>query len=89
MKKGIGALCAALASSCVAAQTSGVTLYGINCVFQGNAVREQAWALLAQHVKPEQLAEMTHEVALSDIVQASNDLLSGRIRGRTVVDVNR
>ncbi|MBT9513851.1 MAG: porin [Acidovorax sp.] len=28
MKKRIGALCAALASSCVAAQTSGVTLYG-------------------------------------------------------------
>jgi acrylyl-CoA reductase (NADPH) len=67
----------------------GVTLYGINCVFQPNSVREQAWALLARHVKPEQLAEMTHEVPLSDIVQASNDLLAGRIRGRTVIDVNR
>lgn len=67
----------------------GVTLYGINCVFQPNSVREQAWALLARHVKPGQLAEMTHEVALSDIVQASNELLAGRIRGRTVVDVNR
>jgi acrylyl-CoA reductase (NADPH) len=67
----------------------GVTLYGINCVFQPNAVREQAWALLAAHVKPDQLAQMTHEVALSDIVQASNDLLAGRIRGRTVIDVNR
>jgi acrylyl-CoA reductase (NADPH) len=67
----------------------GVTLYGINCVFQPNSVREEAWALLARHVKPDQLAEMTHEVPLSDIVQASNDLLAGRIRGRTVVDVNR
>jgi len=67
----------------------GVTLYGINCVYQPNAVREKAWALLAAHVKPDQLAQMTHEVALSDIVQASNDLLAGRIRGRTVVDVNR
>ena len=67
----------------------GVTLYGINCVYQPNAVREQAWALLAAHLKPEQLAQMTHEVALSDIVQASNDLLAGRIRGRTVIDVNR
>ena len=67
----------------------GVTLYGINCVYQSNAVREQAWALLAAHVRAEQLAQMTHEVALSDIVQASNDLLAGRIRGRTVVDVNR
>lgn len=67
----------------------GVTLYGINCVFQTNAVREQAWALLAEHLKPTQLAQMTHEVALSDVVQASNDLLAGRIRGRTVVDVHR
>ena len=67
----------------------GVTLYGINCVFQPNSVREEAWALLARHVKPDQLAEMTHEVPLSEIVQASNDLLAGRIRGRTVVDVNR
>ncbi|MFO1338671.1 MAG: MDR family oxidoreductase [Burkholderiaceae bacterium] len=67
----------------------GVTLYGINCVFQANAVREQAWALLAAHLKPEQLAQMTHEVGLSEIVQASHDLLAGRIRGRTVVDVSR
>jgi len=67
----------------------GVTLYGINCVFVPNAQREQAWALLAQHLNGERLAQMTHEIALSDIVNASVDLLEGRIRGRTVVDVNR
>lgn len=67
----------------------GVTLYGVNCVFQPKAVRERAWALLAEHLKPQQLAQMTHEVALTDIMQASEDLLAGRIRGRTVVDVNR
>ncbi|HEX5683491.1 MAG TPA: MDR family oxidoreductase [Ideonella sp.] len=67
----------------------GVTLYGINCVFQPNGVRDQAWALLAEHLKPAQLAQMTHEVGLSDVVQASGDLLAGRIRGRTVVDVHR
>ena len=67
----------------------GVTLYGINCVFVPNAQREQAWALLAQHLNGERLAQMTHEIALSDIVSASVDLLEGRIRGRTVVDVNR
>lgn len=67
----------------------GITLYGINCVFVPNAQREQAWALLAQHLKGEKLAQMTHEIALSDIVGASVDLLEGRIRGRTVVDVNR
>lgn len=67
----------------------GVTLYGINCVYVPNAQREQAWALLAGHLGADQLARMTHEVALSEVVGASVDLLEGRIRGRTVVDVNR
>lgn len=67
----------------------GVTLYGINCVYQPNTQREHAWALLARHLRADQLARMTHEIALSDIVAASVDLLEGRIRGRTVVDVNR
>ena len=67
----------------------GVTLYGIHCVLQPNTVREQAWALLAQHLRPEQLASMTVEVPLSEVREAAQALLDGRIRGRTVVDVNR
>lgn len=67
----------------------GVTLYGINSVFEPAARRDKAWALLAEHVRGPQLAQMTVDVALSDIVQASDDLLAGRIRGRAVVDVNR
>lgn len=67
----------------------GITLYGINCVFVPNPQREQAWALLAGHLKGERLARMSHEIGLSEIVSASADLLEGRIRGRTVVDVNR
>ena len=30
----------------------GVTLYGINCVFVANALRLQAWDLLAKHLDP-------------------------------------
>jgi len=67
----------------------GVTLYGINCVFIDNARRSQAWALLAQHLNGDTLAGMTTEIGLSEVVQKSNDLLDGRLRGRTVVDVNR
>jgi hypothetical protein len=44
---------------------------------------------LAEHVRPDLLDRMTAEVALSDIVAKSVDLLEGRLRGRTVVDVNR
>jgi acrylyl-CoA reductase (NADPH) len=67
----------------------GITLYGINCVFVEREVREQAWHLLASHLRRDQIEAMTVEVALSEVVSASHDLLSGRIRGRAVVDVNR
>jgi acrylyl-CoA reductase (NADPH) len=67
----------------------GVTLYGINCVFIPNDRRAEAWRLLAEHVRPELLDRMTTEIALSDVVAKSIDLLEGRLRGRTVVDVNR
>jgi len=67
----------------------GVNLYGINCVYVPNPVREQAWALLAQHVRADQLAQMTVDIGLSEIIEFSNRLLDGKVRGRTVVDVNR
>jgi acrylyl-CoA reductase (NADPH) len=67
----------------------GVTLYGINCVFVDNALRTQAWALLAEHLPADTLDRMTGEVALSDVIEQSAALLDGRLHGRTVVDVNR
>jgi len=67
----------------------GVTLYGINCVFIPNDVRQQAWALLARHLPVATLEKMTHEVGLSEAIAAAADLLDGKLHGRTVVDLNR
>ena len=67
----------------------GITLYGINCVIIPNAMREQAWALLATHLSAATLASMTHEIGLSEAITASSQLLDGQLHGRTVVDVNR
>lgn len=67
----------------------GVTLYGINCVFVDNAQRTAAWALLAQHLDGDTLQEMSAEIGLSEVEGKSVDLLEGRLRGRTVIDVNR
>jgi len=67
----------------------GVTLYGINSVFVPYEQRREAWALLARHVDAAKLARMTGEVPLSGAVAHSEALLEGRVRGRTVVDVNR
>jgi acrylyl-CoA reductase (NADPH) len=67
----------------------GVTLYGINCVYVDNETRGHAWQLLAQHVHADVLDRMTSEVALSEVIAKSADLLDGRLHGRTVVDVDR
>ena len=67
----------------------GVTLYGINCVFVDNAKRAEAWRLLAQHLKHDVLERVTSEIGLSAVIENSGALLDGKVRGRTVVDVNR
>lgn len=67
----------------------GITLYGINCVFVDNDTRSRAWQLLAQHLNGDKLERMTVEIGLSDVIAKSSDLLDGRLRGRTVVDVKR
>jgi acrylyl-CoA reductase (NADPH) len=67
----------------------GITLYGINSVFVDNATRAEAWDLLAQHVAGPKLDQMTVEIGLSEAMAKAADLLDGRLRGRTVVDVNR
>ena len=67
----------------------GATLYGINCVFVDNAIRAQAYALLAAHLPKARLEEMTREVGLGEVTTASHELLDGKRKGRTVVNVDR
>jgi len=67
----------------------GVTLYGINSVFVPNAQRREAWALLARNVDAAKLARMTSEIGLSEVIGHCGALIDGKVRGRTVVDVNR
>ena len=67
----------------------GVTLYGINSVYTDNAKRARAWELLARHVDPAKLAQMTTEIGLTQAIEHSPQVLEGRVRGRTVVDVKK
>lgn len=67
----------------------GVTLYGINSVFNDNATRGQAWDLLAQHVDTGKLEPMTAEIGLSQAIDHAPRVLDGLVRGRTVVSVDR
>lgn len=64
-----------------------VTLTGINSVDAPLQLREQAWRALADELDAAMLDEMTTTIPLSGAIDAADDILAGRVRGRTVVDV--
>ena len=66
----------------------GVTLAGIDSVMAPRAVREAAWARLAQDLDAAQLERMTREVGLADAIGLGAEILAGQVRGRVVVNVN-
>jgi acrylyl-CoA reductase (NADPH) len=66
-----------------------VTLYGVCSVLVPNDIRAKAWQLIAQHVDRAKLEQMTTEIGLSQAIAYAPLVLDGKVRGRTVVDVNR
>ncbi|MGJ8523578.1 Acrylyl-CoA reductase AcuI [Carnimonas sp. R-84981] len=67
----------------------GVTLCGINSVTRPASERQDAWQRLARDIDQQQLAGLTHTIALNETIGAADQLLAGKVRGRIVVDVNR
>lgn len=65
-----------------------VTLAGIDSVNAPQEVRLQAWQRLASNLDVKTLAQTAEEVALADVPRVASEILAGRIRGRTVVNVN-
>ena len=66
----------------------GVTLVGVNSVYESFARRKQAWDRMATDLDPEKLEQMTEVVGLTDAIDVAGQILQGNIRGRVVVDVN-
>lgn len=67
----------------------GISLLGINSVTRPYQERVTAWQRLCSDLDLAQLEEITQEVALGEAIAAADDLLSGKVRGRLVVNVNR
>ncbi|WDJ95814.1 acrylyl-CoA reductase (NADPH) [Xanthomonas campestris] len=65
-----------------------VTLAGIDSVNAPHALRQTAWSRLARDLDPDTLAHTVRVIGLADVTQVAEDLLAGRVQGRTVVDVN-
>jgi len=64
-----------------------VTLAGINSVQAPRALREESWGRLARDLDRDLLDALTTTVPLGGALGIAEDILAGRIRGRTVVDV--
>ncbi|TAK29732.1 MAG: oxidoreductase [Chloroflexota bacterium] len=67
----------------------GVTLAGINSVLTSHARRQRAWDLLAKNIDPDKLARIYTVEPMTRVPELAEQLLSGRIRGRVAIDVNR
>lgn len=66
----------------------GVTLVGIESVNCPKAERLSAWQQLAELIDQKQLEDVTSEIAFGNVIQAAEDLLAGKVRGRVVVKVS-
>jgi acrylyl-CoA reductase (NADPH) len=49
--------------------------------------REAAWARLARDLDRDTLKGVTHTAPLSDLPALAEEILAGRIQGRTVIEV--
>jgi acrylyl-CoA reductase (NADPH) len=67
----------------------GVSLLGIDSVMAPHEVREPAWNRLARDLDTAALERMSKIIGLDDVTAAALDIVSGKIRGRLIVDVSR
>ncbi|HJQ05470.1 MAG TPA: oxidoreductase [Nocardioides sp.] len=66
----------------------GVNLLGIDSVMCPPAVRSALWLRLGSDLKPKYLTEgIAQEVGLDDVPRLAGEILSGAIRGRTIVSL--
>ena len=65
-----------------------VTLAGIDSVNAPQEARIQAWSRLARDLDLRKLARTTQVVGLAEVPAVAGRSLAGKVRGRTVVDVN-
>ena len=65
----------------------GVCLLGIDSVMCPIELRKTAWNRLAGDLDRGKLTEITHEIALDEVIEAGARILAGEVRGRIVVKI--
>lgn len=67
----------------------GISLLGVDSVMAPRELREPAWNRLARDLDPAALERMSKVIGLGEVPGAAQEIISGKVRGRIVVDVNR
>jgi len=67
----------------------GVTLAGIDSVMRPTEDRLQAWERLADILETDMFDDIANEISLEEALNVADDLISGKVRGRVVVDIHR
>ena len=67
----------------------GVSLLGVDSVMAPRELREPAWNRLARDLDPTALERISKVIGLGEVAAAAQEIVSGKVRGRIVVDVNR
>lgn len=65
----------------------GVSLLGIDSVMAPKALRREAWSRLARDLDRDRLAAMTTTIGLDGVLEAGRQIVEGKVRGRTVVEI--
>jgi acrylyl-CoA reductase (NADPH) len=66
----------------------GVILHGVDSVYCPKEKRIEAWNRLASDLDTSHIDLITNEVPLSEAIATAEQILDGKIRGRTIVNVN-
>lgn len=66
----------------------GISLIGISAQNYPKHLREKIWPKIAGPWKPDQLLDLYNEVSLNELNYKIDDILSGKLKGRTVVKLD-
>ena len=65
----------------------GVSLIGVSAQNYPTELRKRLWEKISKDLKPDNLMNLYHEVSLSELPEAIQLILSGKLKGRTLVRI--
>lgn len=64
-----------------------ITLAGVDSVMAPQEKRLAAWKLLSENISSQEISKSVEEIAFNDVIEVSEKMIAGKIRGRFVVRI--